>query len=330
MTASRPLYRRRRRRSRGPLVAAVAVVALLVVAMVAATSQSSSPGLLRGAVDAPAPPSSALSDAVSAVADAEADPDAGGRDSTAGTPRDEPPEVPVAAYAVLDGKTQQVLAGRRADERRPVASIVKLMTARVVLQAGELDREVTVPPLQIAEDESNVGLAAGETLTRNALLRALLVPSAGDAAAALAIDVAGSEAAFVDRMNAEADGLGLARTRYANAAGLDAQGAASTARDSVRLAWSLMQDGRVRAIVREDAVQLHGESYAATNTLLDSYAGADGVKTGHTDEAGWCLVASAYRDGRRMYVAVLGARSEGDRDAAASLLLDWAFAQVAG
>jgi D-alanyl-D-alanine carboxypeptidase len=91
-----------------------------------------------------------------------------------------------------------------------------------------------------------------------------------------------------------------------------------------------MQDGCVRDIVAGDAVRVHGQRYPATNLLLDTYAGADGVKTGHTDEAGWCLVASAFRDGRRMYVAVLGAASEADRDAAATALLDWAFAQVGG
>jgi D-alanyl-D-alanine carboxypeptidase (penicillin-binding protein 5/6) len=91
----------------------------------------------------------------------------------------------------------------------------------------------------------------------------------------------------------------------------------------------MMQDGRVRRIVRRQAVVLHGRTFPSTNTLLGAYPGADGVKTGHTTGAGWCIVASAYRNGRRIYAAVLGAASEADRDAAATALLDWGFAQVA-
>jgi D-alanyl-D-alanine carboxypeptidase (penicillin-binding protein 5/6) len=300
---------------------ALAGVALVLVALAVATtgSHSSRAGLLPATTPAAEPPPAAVAGAVSAIA---------AQDNASAPLAHGLPDVQAAAFAVLDGRTRQLLAGLHADQRRPVASIVKLMTARLVLQAGKPGRLVTIPPLHTAEDESAVGLEPGETQTRGVLLRALLVSSAGDAATALAVDVAGSEERFVARMNAEAAAIGLDHTTYANPVGLDASGATSTARDAVRLAWTLMQDGRVRVVVRRDEVRLHGQTFPATNTLLGSYPGADGVKTGHTNGAGWCIVASAFRDGRRMYVAVLGAESREDRDAAAATLLDWAFAHA--
>ena len=235
------------------------------------------------------------------------------------------PPVTAAAYVVLDAGTGRPLAAVDADERRPVGSLVKLMTAHLALQAGEPGHRVTVPALDIAGDESQVGLVPGEVQRRDTLLAATLVASANDAARALAVDVGGDEAHFVEMMNAEADALGLDDTRYANPTGVDDRDQWSTAHDVAVLADGLMDDAAFRALVDDQGVTVDARDHAATNDLLGTYAGADGIKTGHTDEAGWCLAASATRDGRRLIVVVLGTPSEHARDTAATTLLDWGF-----
>jgi D-alanyl-D-alanine carboxypeptidase (penicillin-binding protein 5/6) len=199
------------------------------------------------------------------------------------------------------------------------------MTARLVLDAGHLDHTATVPPLHIAGDESQAGLEPGDRVSRGALLRAMLVASAGDAARTLAVDMAGSERRFVDMMNAEAAAAGLDATRYANPDGLDDPGQHSSSADVARLARGLMQDQTFRGIVAAGSATLKGSELPATNDLLGAYPGADGIKTGHTDQAGWCIAASATRDGRSIVAVVLGAPTERARDDAARALLDYGF-----
>ena len=135
--------------------------------------------------------------------------------------------------------------GGDADAPLAVGSVMKLLTAYVVLQAGELDRVVTVPDLDVDISESAIGLYAGEQLPRDVLLRAMLIVSANDAARALAIDVGGSIDGFVDEMNAAAVELGLDNTVAANPIGLDAARAHSSARDMIELADRLMDDADV-------------------------------------------------------------------------------------
>jgi serine-type D-Ala-D-Ala carboxypeptidase (penicillin-binding protein 5/6) len=238
--------------------------------------------------------------------------------------RDLPP-IAAAAYVVVDGDTGEPLASFNADQPRPVASLTKLMTARLVLDAGQLEHTATVPPLQIAGDESQAGLEPGDHVSRGELLQAMLVASAGDAARTLAVDVAGNERRFVGMMNAEADAAGLDATRYANPAGLDDPAQYSSAADVARLARNLMQDPAFRRIVAAESTTLNGSELPATNDLLGAYQGANGIKTGHTDEAGWCIAASATRDGRSIMAVVLGAPTEQARDAAARTLLDYGF-----
>jgi D-alanyl-D-alanine carboxypeptidase len=235
------------------------------------------------------------------------------------------PDVGVPAYLVFDGSTQRVLAARNADERRPVGSVVKLMTAHVVIEAGNPGRRVSVPPIRLEKDETSIELRQGEVQRRDVLTRAMLITSAGDAASALAVDVAGSQPRFVERMNAAAREMGLDNTAFRNPRGLDAKGQYSSARDVTDLAFTLMQNADVRAAVARPAARLHGRAFAATNDLLGTYRGADGVKTGHTDEAGWCIVASAHRGNRRVYVAVLGAPTREARAKAVRRLFDLAF-----
>jgi D-alanyl-D-alanine carboxypeptidase (penicillin-binding protein 5/6) len=206
-----------------------------------------------------------------------------------------------------------------------VASLAKLMTARLVLAAGSLDDTATVPPLEIAGDESQAGLEPGDHVSRDELLQAMLVASANDAARTLAVDVAGDERSFVRLMNAEAAAAGLDATRYANPVGLDDPAQHSSAADVAHLARDLMQDPDFRRIVAAESVRIDGTELPATNDLLRDYRGADGIKTGHTDEAGWCIAASATRDGRTIVAVVLGAPTEQARDDAARALLDYGF-----
>ena len=236
------------------------------------------------------------------------------------------PQIRAKAYAVYDVSGKQWLAESQADERLPVGSIMKMLTAYVVLQAGNLSKVVSVPVMHLISAESVIGLSAGERLTREELLRAMLVVSAGDAAETLAIDVGGTADAFVQQMNAAAQQLGLASTVAGNPVGLDQTVARSTARDMITLATVLMQNATFRQMVAQTAVTLHGKTYPSTDKLLAIYPGATGVKTGHTTRAGYCVVSSVTRNGRTIMVAVLGAPSDSARFSDARALLDWAFA----
>jgi D-alanyl-D-alanine carboxypeptidase len=269
-----------------------------------ATTIPAPPSTTIVATQAPAPPPS--------VADTAIDPNA-------------PPAIDATAYVVYDAGTQQWLAAKDADAPKPVGSLMKLLTAYVVMQAGEPSHVATVPPMQLDPAESIIGLYEGQRLPRDVLLRAELIVSANDAARTLALDVGGTEDAFVAMMNDAAKTLGMSQTTAINSVGLDAEGAHSSARDMVAIATVLMQDPTFRATVARTDAKMNGHHFDATNKLLTSYEGATGVKTGHTTQAGYCLVGSATRDGRSVIVAVLGAPTDAARIDGASALLDWAF-----
>ncbi|HEX3089989.1 MAG TPA: D-alanyl-D-alanine carboxypeptidase family protein [Ilumatobacteraceae bacterium] len=238
-----------------------------------------------------------------------------------------PPAIDADAYVVYDVDSQKWLAGQDADTAKPVGSLMKLLTAYVVMQAGDPTHVATVPPMQLDPAESAIGLYEGQRLSREILLRAELIVSANDASRTLALDVGGSEEAFVAKMNEAAQSLGMSQTAAVNSVGLDAEGAHSSARDMVSLATILMQDPTFRATVARTDARMNGQHFNATNKLLTSYDGATGVKTGHTTAAGYCLVGSATRDGRSVIVAVLGAPTDKARIDGASTLLDWAFSR---
>ncbi|MEO7370293.1 MAG: serine hydrolase [Ilumatobacteraceae bacterium] len=237
------------------------------------------------------------------------------------------PTINAKAYAVFDVTSRQWLAESNADAPLPVGSIMKLLTAYLALQTGDLAKVVTVPELHLDIAESSIGLYEGEQLPRDVLMRAMLIVSANDAAQTLALDIGGTTANFVQQMNDAAQQLGLSNTVATNPSGLDQGGAHSSARDVITLASTMMQNDTFRLAVAKTSAKLHGKTYVSTDKLLTTYPGANGVKTGHTTGAGYCVVSSATRDGRTMMVVVLGAQSEDQRFAGASTLLDWAFAQ---
>jgi D-alanyl-D-alanine carboxypeptidase (penicillin-binding protein 5/6) len=236
------------------------------------------------------------------------------------------PTVDASAYAVFDAETSTMLVTTNADARLPVGSLMKLLNAVVAYDAGQQDRQVVAPGgLAGGDGESVIGIGAGQVVSRSSLIRAMLKVSANDAARLLAMDIAGSEDAYATMMNDAASSLGLADTHAVNATGLDAAGQFSSARDLITLATDLSANAEFRRTVMEPTARFDGRTIPNTNDLLGTYPGADGIKTGHTSDAGYCLLASATRDGRRIIVAVLGAPTDDGRDRAAATLLDWAF-----
>ena len=239
------------------------------------------------------------------------------------------PKLDAASWILIDLEDEAELAARAPGRRRAIASTTKLMTTYLALKKLKMDDVLVVPRYDAAPAESVAGLAAGERLTVRDLIVAMMLPSANDAAVTVADGVAGSEAAFVDEMNRAAARLDLSRTRYANPIGLDAKGNYSTAEDLSSLAQDLLADRRFRRIVAKPRATLKSGSRTrvveSTNTLLLSDPSVDGVKTGHTLDAGYVLVASAKRKQVPLLAVVLGAPTETARDAETERLLDYGF-----
>ena len=237
----------------------------------------------------------------------------------------EPPEIQARAAIVVEASTGRVVYERRADEPRSIASTTKLMTALVALETAPLDDVITAVPYDPAPAESLVGLRAGERMTLADLLRALLLPSANDAAETIADGISGSPEAFVDEMNARAEDLGLEDTSYANPVGLDERGNESSARDLVTLALELRKIPFFRETVDQPRATLRSGDRRRVvlnrNRLVRDVDFVDGVKTGRTDDAGYVLVGSATQRGVTVVSAVLGEPSEAARDADTLALL---------
>ena len=239
--------------------------------------------------------------------------------------RDCPPAVKAKNAIVLEVSTGVVACERRADERKPVGSAVKLMTALLTLERADLSDRFRATDYRPAAAESQIGLRPGERMSVRDLMRGLLAESGNDAAMALAVGVAGSERAFVRQMNRRARRLGLTNTRYRNPIGLDEQGAYSSARDLVTLATLLRTQPFFRRTVNQETVHLttgdHPRTFANRNDLVRKTKWINGVKTGHTLNAGYVLVGSGRSNGIQVVSAVLGTPSESARDADSLALL---------
>jgi D-alanyl-D-alanine carboxypeptidase (penicillin-binding protein 5/6) len=218
-----------------------------------------------------------------------------------------------------------VLAQSNARAHVPIASITKLMTVLVALEHLRLDDVVAVSPGPASVGESTIGLRAGERLSVRDLVKGALIQSANDAADALAAAAAdGDVRQFVAWMNAKAKENGLRDTRFVRPDGLDAPGEHSSARDVLRLAQIAMHSRAIRDVVDERTATIAGDRVLHTwNDLLGVFPGLVGVKTGHTDDAGWCEVAAVRRSGYTVYVVVLGSKTRATRNAALATLLRW-------
>ncbi|MBB2746346.1 UNVERIFIED_ORG: D-alanyl-D-alanine carboxypeptidase (penicillin-binding protein 5/6) [Microbispora rosea subsp. rosea] len=243
----------------------------------------------------------------------------------------EAPSVTAREAYLVDTTEGTVQFAKRETRRVPVASLTKVMTAYVVRRQVRLDDVVTITKADVrhatAGGATTAGLRAGERLTVRDLLYGLMLPSGADAAHALAERYGPGTAKFVAKMNDAARALGLRDTRYANPDGLPSKGY-STARDQATLAVAALRDPVIASIVRTPK-RVVGKSalhrahvWRNTNDLLDD--GAVGLKTGFTNQAGYCLSFAAVRDGRTYVGVVLGERSDRARFATARKLLDWA------
>ncbi|HEX2345367.1 MAG TPA: D-alanyl-D-alanine carboxypeptidase family protein [Gaiellaceae bacterium] len=240
-----------------------------------------------------------------------------------------PPVVVDAAAWYLEGQDGEFLAGSNERQPRPIASITKLMTAIVVLERARLSDVVRVRSRAARVGESTVHLRAGEELTVAALLRAMLVPSANDAAEALALHVGkGSTDRFVALMNAKGDELGLVDTHFENPHGLDARGHVSSARDATVLVRYALGVPFIRdALDRSTVVLPGGKDFPTTDDLLVNWPALVGGKTGHTREAGWSQAAGARAGGATVYGAVLGSDTRSSRNGALRELLTYGLEQ---
>jgi D-alanyl-D-alanine carboxypeptidase (penicillin-binding protein 5/6) len=238
------------------------------------------------------------------------------------------PQIAAASWYLV-GEDGSVLARGNASRQRAVASITKLMTAAVALERAQLTDIVRVSPSAAGIGESTVFLRAGEELTVADLIRATLIPSANDAAQALALHVgAGSAARFVGLMNAKARALGLTDTNFENPHGLDEGGHMSSARDATTLVRYALGIPFIRDALSRSTVSLPGgRTFLTTDDLLVSWAPLVGGKTGHTRGAGWSQAAAAERAGVTVYGTVLGSDTRGTRNEALRKLLAYGLDQ---
>ena len=245
-----------------------------------------------------------------------------------GLPIPQPPSVTAQSWILYDETFDQVLGELDPDDQRPMASTTKMMTAIVVLENTALTDRVTISTNAAEAGESEIGLYAGESMTVDDLLYALLLQSANDGAVALAEHVGGSVASFVRMMNDKAADLGLENTRFANPHGLDAPGHYSSARDLLTIARYGMENPEFAEIVKTTRYEMppapDGTAREArlSNELVRTYEGAFGVKTGYTDKAGLTLIAGAEREGRRIYAVVMDSE---DHFADSAQLLNFGF-----
>lgn len=239
------------------------------------------------------------------------------------------PRIDAKAWALIDPRDDAVIASKAAERRLPIASATKLMTAYLALKKLRPNQRLTAPPYNALPAESLIGLRAGEKMTVRDLLYGLILESGNDAAVTLAEGVAGTVPRFVAQMNRQAAALSLSNTSYANPIGLDAPENYSSASDLVRLTDALLEEPLFARIAdTPSAVLRSGDSprpIDSRNTLLGRDPSVDGVKTGHTIQAGYVLVGSATRNGTRLVSAVLGANSEAARDAETLELFDYGF-----
>lgn len=231
------------------------------------------------------------------------------------------------ALVTEDGRT---LWTRSAEDRRAMASITKIMTAVVAIEHAKQGERIPITAEAARVGESTSFLRVGESLPLSDVLEALLVKSGNDAAVALSQHVAGGEAEFVRLMNRKAADLGLKHTRFSNPHGLDERGQYSSAADLAVLSRYAMTLPQFRKVVGKKTARIgkgkRAETVVSTNLLLGNYRGANGVKTGWTNDAGYSVVASARRDGIELYAVTLGTKSEMRRFKDAREVLDFGFA----
>ena len=242
-----------------------------------------------------------------------------------------PPELGAESYILMDVQSGRILVQKNADERVAPASLTKMMTAYIAdreMEAGRLsmDEETTVSVNAWQTGGSRMFLKEGSKVTVRELMHGIIVQSGNDASMALAEHIAGGEGSFAQMMNQQASQLGMENTHFTNATGLPNPDMHTTARDMALLSIAKIRDfPETYDLYSKRHYTYNGIRQPNRNQLLWRDKSVDGLKTGHTDEAGYCLAASARRDGMRLVSVVLGASSAEARARESQQLLNYGF-----
>ncbi len=246
-----------------------------------------------------------------------------------------PPAVAAKSYILIDAHSGRVLVEHNADQQMPPASLTKMMTSYVLaheLDAGNVSESdmVTISKNAWAQNpifkgSSLMWIEVGKQVSLGELHRGVVISSGNDASVAVAEYLSGSEEAFALLMNEHARRLGMAATHFVNSHGLPHREHVSTARDMATLAVALLEFPEHYALYKERSYTYNGIEQSNRNRLLWKDPSVDGLKTGHTEDAGYCLVASADREGMRLVSVVLGTNSKSARERETQKLLAWGY-----
>ncbi|MFN4188003.1 MAG: D-alanyl-D-alanine carboxypeptidase PBP5/6 [Acinetobacter johnsonii] len=255
--------------------------------------------------------------------------------SFAATVLSSPPELNNKSYVLMDYETGQILASKNENEKLAPASMTKMMTSFIIEQkllAGELTEDEKVRMNESAwcrgsSSESCMYVPLNGTATALEMLRGIIIQSGNDASKAMAEHIAGNEGTFVHMMNTEAKRIGMTNTSFMNSTGMPAEGHYSTAKDMATLAQHIIHDSsKYYPIYSEKEFTFNGIKQGNRNALLYTDPSVDGLKTGHTDEAGYCLTTSAKRGPMRLISVIFGAPSMQDRATQTREILAWGYA----
>lgn len=244
-------------------------------------------------------------------------------------------ELDCRSAILIEASTGRVLYEKNADTPYPPASVTKIMTALLVFEALDSGRITLKDKVPVSENAADMGgsqvyLKVGEDMTLEDMIKSLMVSSANDCAVALAEYVCGSETSFVMKMNERAEKLGMKNTNFENVTGLDdtTKNHVASARDIALMSAELMKHRDVfnYTTIWMDTIRNGAFGLTNTNRLIRFYKGANGLKTGMTQKAGFCISAAAKRGDMQLIAVIMGAPSRDIRNAAASKLLDYGFA----
>lgn len=257
-----------------------------------------------------------------------------GVDPTAELPFD----VDALSAVLMDAETGEILYAKNPDEALPPASVTKIMTLLLVMEAIDSGQIMMSDMVSVSENAASMGgsqvyLEPGEQMSVEDLLKSTVVSSANDAAVALGEYVSGSEEAFVRRMNERAAELGMEHTKFENATGLDDDTTAhlTSAEDIAIMSRALLSHEKILEYtsIWMDTIRNGAFGLSNTNRLIRFYSGATGLKTGSTSKAKFCISATAKRDGLHLIAVIMGSPTRDVRNAMATRLLDWGFANFA-
>jgi D-alanyl-D-alanine carboxypeptidase len=235
---------------------------------------------------------------------------------------------------ILDANSGQVLHSQDGDQPRHPASLTKMMTLFLTFETIESGRlslsdKITVSPAAASQAPSKLELDVGEEISVSDAIRAVITKSANDVAVALAEKIGGNERTFVGLMNSRARDIGMSKTHFENASGLPNSDQVTTARDMITLGLRLQDDfPKYYPLFATRAFAYNGATYRNHNTMLNTFQGVDGIKTGYTSASGFNLVSSVHRGGRHLVGAVFGGSSAGSRNAEMRSLLMRSFARA--